>query len=130
MSHPTSDPSPKKKAMRAKPNSPLSFMREHVVFDSEVDNVVRFWGQFMMPDFTGVEGNEEDYIIDSEYETLWKIAFVYYGDESLWWVIAARNTLDLPDAQLFQGRKIKVPSKRFVETQLLSQFKDTGEQNV
>jgi len=117
------DPDPTKNLLTARQRSWMRFMREELVFDKERDSLVRFRGIFQMPNWDGVEGNEVDHLVESSTERLDKIAVRHWGPgtEELLWVIAARNGLDLPDVELYRGRRLKVPVLSWVETKLLSQ---------
>lgn len=118
-----SDTDPKKNVLSASPMSWMSFMREELIYDLEVESLVRFRGTFIMPSWDGVEDNETDYIVDDPNMRLDKLAAVYWGvdRQQLWWVIAARNHLDLPQVQLYKGRRLKIPSKEWVDNTLLPQ---------
>ncbi len=115
------DPTPRKGLLRATGGSTMNFMAEELVHDSEEDSLIRFRGMFQMPNWDGVEENEEDYLVDSPWARVDKIAAAYYDDPELKWVIVARNHLDLPSAQLYKGQVLKIPKKEWVETVLLPQ---------
>jgi len=116
------DPSPKENVLTSKAGSPMQFMREYLIYDVERDSLVRFRGGFIMPDWTDVQDNESDHIVE-ENETLYQIADDAYGDPLLMYVLAARNHLDLPDAQLYKGMRLKIPNADWVESKLLPQGK-------
>jgi len=116
------DPSPKENVLTSKAGSPMQFMREYLIYDVERDSLVRFRGGFIMPDWTDVQDNESDHIV-VENETLYQIADDAYGDPLLMYVLAARNHLDLPDAQLYKGMRLKIPNADWVESKLLPQGK-------
>jgi hypothetical protein len=117
------DPQPRENILKAGVHSPVKFMEEHLIFDKERDSLVRFRGPFLMPDWTGVEDNETDYIVENNWMRCDILAKQYYGDEMLKWVIAARNSLDLPDVQLYKGRRLKIPNRDWVERELLPQYR-------
>lgn len=121
------DPQPRENVLRAGVHSPMKFMEEHLVFDKEMDSLVRFRGPFIMPDWTGVEDNEVDYVVENDWMRTDILASRYYQDEELKWVINARNSLDLPDVQLYKGRKMKIPNKDWVDTVLLPQYRSLVE---
>jgi hypothetical protein len=125
---PDVEPQVRKKVFSEKAHSPMRFMEEHVVFDQERDALVRFRGMFTMPDWFGVEDNEDDYIVEDSWMRLDILAKRYYNDEELWWVIAARNHIDLPDAQMYKGRRLKIPRKDWVDRKLLPQAKNLVQQ--
>lgn len=117
------DPSPNEKILTAGEMSPMRFQKEYLIHDSEIDSLVRFRGPFIMPNWSGVEENESDYVVENSWTRLDQVAAERYGKgkEELMWVIAARNGLDLPDAQLYKGKKLKVPNLDWVEDVLLKQ---------
>jgi len=115
------DPQPRENLLKSKATSPMQFMKEELIFDSETGSLVRFRGPFIMPDWSGVEDNESEYVVQETWTTLAQIANDEYGDPLLKFVIAARNHLDLPDVQLYKGKRLKVPSKSWVEGKLLQQ---------
>ena len=118
----SSDPKPKKGLLRSGSFSPMKFMAEQLIFDSETDSFVRFFGSFQMPKWDGVESSEIDHVIEGSAERLDKLANYYYsGRVELWWVIAARNNLDLHDVSLYQGMRLKIPSQTWVDSYLLKQ---------
>ena len=120
------DPNPKKNLLRASTFSYMNFMPEQLIYDKEKNNLIRFRSMFEMPNWDGVEDGEFSYIISGQNERLDKIAAKFWGidKQELYWVIAARNNLDLPDVQLYQGRTIKIPSKSWIDTYLLPQTQD------
>jgi hypothetical protein len=99
----------------------MQFMKEYLIFDSETDSLVRFRGPFIMPNWSGVEDNEHDYVVAKNTTTLYEIAHEEYEDPLMMYVLAARNHLDLPDVQLFKGKKLKIPNRDWVESKLLTQ---------
>lgn len=117
------DPQPRKNTLTESTYSPMRFMREELVFDKESSSLVRFRGPFQMPDWTGVEDKEVDYVVENDWMRTDILAKRYYGYEELKWVINARNSLDLPDVQLYKGRKLKIPDREWVNTKLLPQYR-------
>lgn len=119
------DPNPKKNMLRSGPFSPMPFMPEQLIYDKESGGPVRFRSMFEMPNWDGVEEDELTYVVDNDSARLDNIAEEAWGQERqpLYWVIAARNNLDLPDVQLYKGRVLKIPSKNWIETKLLPQSK-------
>ena len=119
----TFEPNPKKRVLRAKAFSFMNFMPEELVYDKDRGCLVRFRTMFEMPSWEGVEEGEITHIVDGSDERLDKLAAKYWGfdRQELYWVIAARNELDLPDVQLYKGRRLKIPSKLWIDTKLLPQ---------
>ncbi len=120
------EPYPRKNVLKASPLSFMNFMPEQYLFDKEQDGLVRFRAMFEMPNWDGVEEGEVTYVIEGPDERLDKIAVLFWGSakKELYWVLAARNGLDLADVQLYKGRKIKVPSINWIETNLLPQTQE------
>lgn len=75
-----------------------------------------WFGMFSGPDLSDRDGDIE-YTIQSG-DRLDKLAFRYYGDALLWWVIAQRNEIDLPVIEAQSGRRIIIPDPSFVATQI------------
>ncbi|MDD5510929.1 MAG: hypothetical protein PHI12_08965 [Dehalococcoidales bacterium] len=118
-----SDPNPRKNILKASPLSFMNFMPEQVVYDEETDSTIRFRAMFEMPSWDGVEESERTYLVEGPDERLDKIAAAAWGEErsEMYWIIAARNNLDLPDVQLYKGRKLKIPSRNWIDTKFLPQ---------
>lgn len=119
MSAREADPQPRENLLKSKSSSPMRFMKEYLLHDSEVNSLVRFRGPFIMPDWSNVE--ESEYVVQNTWTTIQQIAYEYYGDTLLMWVIAARNNLDLPDVQLYNGKVLKIPNRDWIEDKLLKQ---------
>lgn len=81
------------------------------------EDVLTFWGMFIPPEIPDSDGDIEHKIRAGE--RLDSLAVTYYRDGSLWWVIAVRNNMDLPDAQMVVGRTITVPDPQVVLTQIV-----------
>lgn len=120
------DLKPRKNLLKAGPFSYMNFMPEQLIYDKELQGLVRFRAMFEMPNWDGVENDEFTYIISGSSERLDKIAARFWGidRQELYWVIAARNKLDLPDVELYKGRYIKIPSRNWIDTYLLPQTQD------
>ena len=60
--------------------------------------------------------DDTDYVIEQQYDRRPdKIANFLYGDPDLWWIIAVRNDWEHPQFQCVVGKKIVLPSTRYVE---------------
>jgi len=101
----------------------MLFMPEQLVHDKESGDLIRFRAMFEMPNWDGVEEDEVTISIDDPDARLDKLAAQHWGSDrqELFWVIAARNNLDLPDVQLYKGRKLKIPSRAWIDNKLLPQ---------
>jgi nucleoid-associated protein YgaU len=75
-----------------------------------------FWGLYTSPE---IPSSDSDTIhIVAAGERIDNIAYKYYGSSMLWWVIAERNSIDLPIAELRQGMKLIIPASSVIETVL------------
>ena len=101
----------------------MNFMKEQEFFDAETQGTIRFRGTFQTPKWDGVEDGEFMYVIESEDERLDRVADRFWGEDyqKLYWVIALRNNLDLPEVQLYKGQKLLVPSLNWIEQEFLTQ---------
>jgi hypothetical protein len=119
----TNEPSPKRNILKAGVFSMMNFMPEQLAYDKELGTLVRWRSMFEMPNWDGVEAEETTYIIDDPEDRLDKIAARFWGNDrmGLYWVIAARNNLDLPDVQLYKGKRLKIPSRGWIDTKMLPQ---------
>lgn len=117
------DPTPKRNLLFAGPMSFMNFQPEQLIYDKEQSGIVRFRSMFEMPNWDGVEDDEITYVVSGDSERLDRVAVKFWGEEGteLYWVIAARNNLDLPDVELYEGRKLKIPSKNWIDTKLMPQ---------
>lgn len=101
-------------------NSWLTFCGEESIEDSDLDSEIRFFTPFEDPgDPTPEEQATEKEIEVKSSTRLDVLAKKLYGDELLWWVLAWRNNLDLPDADLSPGMILVVPSANYVRNTLL-----------
>jgi hypothetical protein len=82
------------------------------------EDVLTFWGMFVPPEIPESDGDIEHVIRAGE--RLDALALTYYRDEQLSWVIAVRNGMDLPDAQMVIGATITVPDPQVVLTQIVT----------
>ncbi len=73
-----------------------------------------WFGFFKEPNLENRTGDIEYTLVDGD--RLDKLAQAYYGTMALWWVIAARNNLDLPDIQIYGGKRIIIPDPAYVTT--------------
>lgn len=92
--------------------SPLNQVQTLSGIDLLNPQTVSWFGTFQPPDLQNRDGDIEYTLKDGD--RLDRVAQQYYGNSSLWWVIAARNDLDLPDVQMVPGRKIIIPDPEYV----------------
>jgi hypothetical protein len=108
------------RAMQYPVSSVLRRATEEWVYDTEVAGYVRFLGPVPTVSFPDVEGNELTVVIEDRTTRLDTLAQKYYADPALWWVIAARNELDLPDQDLYPGLTLYVPTMDYVRRKILA----------
>lgn len=51
------------------------------------------------------------------------VAFRFYGSPALWWVLALANDIEIVPTGLNEGRRLRVPSPRYVNNVLLPEAK-------
>ena len=56
-------------------------------------------------------GNDVEHLVMSG-ETIFSIAFKYYGDSGLWYMIADYNLLSNPLVEIVEGLQITIPNGR------------------
>jgi hypothetical protein len=50
------------------------------------------------------------YIIGSQHDRIDNLAYRYYGDSRLWWIIARANNIGKGDLTVPIGKQIRIPS--------------------
>ena len=78
---------------------------------------ISWFGVFEQPDLSDRTGDIQ-YMIQTG-DRLDKLSLRFYNTPFLWWVIAAKNNLDLPTVELYSGIKIIIPDPAYVVTQLV-----------
>lgn len=78
---------------------------------------VEFWE---LPEYPTVGEREDDIFHDVEQtDRVDMLASRYYGDPTLWWVIALANGLVHLPYELVAGTRLRVPSPTYVQTELV-----------
>ena len=91
---------------------------------------IEWWGMFMEPEFPQLDGDIVHRV--EEKDRIDKLAAFYYGNERLWWVIAARNDMDDPTLELKpesvgdRPREIIIPSPGYIQQNLLRRKVGSG----
>jgi len=75
------------------------------------------WEWFDLYNYPTIEPDETDEIIEvSASFSADVLAYRFYGDASMWWVICLANDLELFSADVRSGMKLRIPTKERVET--------------
>ena len=69
--------------------------------------------------------DDTDYLVQA-WDRLDVLAKRFYGDETLWWVIAHRNGIDSMLGGMKYGELIQIPSASWVQSTFLPQAKRIG----
>ena len=90
-----------------------SYLRRCDLID-EVDGTTsyQYWGEFVPPEIVPQDGDAVHHVTSSD--RIDSLAKKYYGDSRLWWVIAQVNDMDDPVSGLYIGRKLRIPSPRYI----------------
>lgn len=75
-----------------------------------------FWDVVDLPEILA-QPDDLSYTV-TEVDRIDLLAYRFYQDARLWWVIAVANDLELIPAELNTGDELRIPSRRFV-TQVL-----------
>lgn len=97
-------------AVRVTNMSPLRFADLLTVDDME------FWGVIDLPDIPQQPGDIIHEVKSTDRLDL--LAYTYYGDPVAKWVIAVANGMEILPTALNAGDTIRIPSPRYVLTQL------------
>jgi len=100
-------------SVRISKNSRLQFADLLVVDGFEFWNIVEF--PSIVP-----QGDDIRYQI-KDTDRIDLLAYTYYGDPILWWVIAVANDMEIIPTDFKVGDQITIPSPRYVRTQLFNQ---------
>jgi nucleoid-associated protein YgaU len=78
---------------------------------------VELWN---LPEYPEIEAAPDDlrYVVDRK-DRIDRLAFSFYGNAELWWVIALANELRLLPNDMKQGDTLRIPSPRRVFNQIL-----------
>jgi nucleoid-associated protein YgaU len=82
---------------------------------------VEFWD---LPEYPAIESRNDDIQYQvSDGDRIDSLATKFYGDPTLWWVIAVANDLDLIPSNLVPAATITIPSPTWVSAQLFATAK-------
>lgn len=72
-----------------------------------------YWELFIPPE---IPSSDSDTVhVVGAGERIDNISYKYYGTPLLWWVIAERNNIDLPLADLRQGLELTIPARSIID---------------
>lgn len=75
-----------------------------------------FWDTLDLPTIVPQSDDIHYTVMDSDRIEL--LAYKFYGDSVLWWVIAEANGLELVPTALYSSQVLTIPSPRYVLQQL------------
>jgi len=78
---------------------------------------IEFWDTVVLPDAKPRQDDIQHIVSSADRIDL--LAYRYYSDARLWWVIAWANNLEILPTDLKENVQLRIPSKGFVEAQLL-----------
>jgi hypothetical protein len=78
---------------------------------------VEFWDTLVLPDSTTRKGDIQHIV--SSLDRIDSLAYRYYQDPGLWWVIAWANSLEILPTDLKENMQIRIPSKDFISNELI-----------
>jgi len=76
-----------------------------------------FWDLLVLEDIP-VQPDETQYVVKMT-DRIDTLAYKFYGDPVLWWVLAVANQLEILPTDLKFGSTLRVPSKTYVYGELL-----------
>lgn len=68
----------------------------------------KYYRNVIYPEIPATE--DDTYVIASSYDRMDVIATDYYGDPSLWWIIASANNLPGNSLYLTNGTQVRIPA--------------------
>lgn len=77
---------------------------------------VEVWDLLDLPALP-IRPDDETYVVQTG-DRIDKIAFRFYGDPVLWWVIAVANDLEDIPTELSENQTLRIPSRAFVSQKL------------
>lgn len=99
-------------ALTVKKNSRLRFGRS-----IEIDGI-SFWDLVELPEI--LPQPDDTFYRVRGVDRIDLLAYNFYGDPVLWWVIAAANDMELLPTDLNEGDVLRIPSPRYVTQTLFT----------
>lgn len=90
----------------------LKYATQEFIYDSDVGSSVLFFGMADLPTIE-IKDSEIEYIVEKK-DRIDTIAHKFYGNAALWWVIALRNEMGLPDEEIYEGARIVIPHPDYI----------------
>ena len=82
---------------------------------------IEFWDLSDIPEIPILQDESSYQVVSTD--RIDSLAYRFYGDSNLWWVLASANNIDLLPSGLFSGQILRVPSRTYVMQTLLSSVK-------
>jgi phage tail protein X len=98
-------------SVRIRPSSRLRF-GTYLLLDG-----IQEWDTLFLPTIVP-QSDDVNYMVQ-DGDRIDSIAYTYYKDPALWWVIAAANGMEDLPTDLDAGSVIRIPSPRYVQQELL-----------
>ncbi len=93
-----------------------AYRKTRVYSDGTVlPGTLRF-GVWRAPAFTVTDQTQRHTVTSKDVGQMDLIAYTYYGDESLWWVIAWANRIKNPITDMFVGQQLVIPDQASIAT--------------
>lgn len=81
------------------------------------DDSIEWWERRII----GLSPSDMQYTVENKYEgRLDLIAYAFYGEPKLWWVIGQYNNILDPISEIIAGRVLLIPTKDRVMTEILN----------
>lgn len=77
------------------------------------ENLKRYYDTIIFP--TAPQTAGDTYIQTTSIDRLDKLAYIFYGDSSQWWVIAAANALGKGTYVIPAGIRLRIPSNENIQ---------------
>lgn len=105
-------------AVRVVSNSRLRFA------DLLIAESVEFWDLLDLPEIPVNTDDIQYQVKGGAAERIDRLATRFYGDPTLWWVIAVANSMEILPTALNEGDIIRIPSPRFVTQEVFNLSND------
>jgi hypothetical protein len=103
-------------AVKINKNTWLNLADYLLADDDAVSGDVSFWDT---PDFQELIPQDQDVFVEVDQRYVGRldlVAWDYYRDPDLWWVIALANNIDLIPTDVRLGMSLRIPVKTYVDS--------------